>query len=41
MRNALLASVLLTGLLGLGTQAAFAAGEEVQGIKVNLSLIHI
>lgn len=35
MRNALLASVLLTGLLGLGTQAAFAAGEEVQGIKVN------
>jgi len=35
MRNALLASVLLTGLLGLGTGAAFAAGEEVQGIKVN------
>jgi thiol peroxidase len=35
MRKALLASVLLTGLLGLGTGAAFAAGEEVQGIKVN------
>ena len=35
MRNALLASVLLTGLLGLGIGAAFAAGEEVQGIKVN------
>jgi len=35
MRNVLLASVLLTGLLGLGTSAAFAAGEEVQAIKVN------
>jgi hypothetical protein len=33
MRNILLASVLLTGLLGTG--AAFAAGEEVQAIKVN------
>jgi thioredoxin-dependent peroxiredoxin len=35
MKNALLASVLLTGLLGLGTQTVLAAGEEVQGIKVN------
>ncbi|HEX7952496.1 MAG TPA: thiol peroxidase [Burkholderiales bacterium] len=35
MRKVLLASVLVTGLLGLGTGAAFAAGEEVQGIKVN------
>jgi thiol peroxidase len=35
MKNALLASVLMAGLLGLGTQAAFAAGDEVQGIKVN------
>jgi thiol peroxidase len=35
MTNKLLASVLMAGLLGLGTQAVFAAGEEVQGIKVN------
>ena len=33
MKNALLASVLMAGLLGTGT--VFAAGEEVQGIKVN------
>ena len=33
MKHALLASVLLSGLLGSG--AVFAAGEEVQGIKVN------
>jgi len=35
MTNKLLASVLMAGLLGLGTQTVFAAGEEVQGIKVN------
>jgi thiol peroxidase len=35
MKNKLLASVVIAGLLGLGTQAVFAAGEEVQGIKVN------
>jgi thiol peroxidase len=35
MKNKLLASVVMAGLLGLGTQVAFAAGEEVQGIKVN------
>ena len=35
MKNALLASVLMLGLLGLNTGAAVAAGEEVQGIKVN------
>ena len=35
MNNKLLASVLMAGLLGLGTQAVFAAGEEVQAIKVN------
>ncbi|MEO8164681.1 MAG: thiol peroxidase [Betaproteobacteria bacterium] len=35
MWKAFLTSVLLTGLFGLGTQAALAAGEEVQGIKVN------
>ena len=35
MTNKLLASVLMAGLLGLGTQAVFAAGEEVQAIKVN------
>ena len=35
MTNKLLASVFMAGLLGLGTQAAFAAGEEVQAIKVN------
>jgi thiol peroxidase len=35
MKNALLASVLVTGLLSLSAGAAFAAGEEVQGIKVN------
>jgi len=35
MRNTMLGSVLLTVLLGFGTGAAFAAGEEVQGIKVN------
>ena len=35
MRNALLMSVLLAGLLGLGAGAAVGAGEEVQGIKVN------
>lgn len=35
MRNALLTSVLLAGLLGLGSGAAVGAGEEVQGIKVN------
>jgi thioredoxin-dependent peroxiredoxin len=35
MKNKLLASVVMAGLLGLGAQAAFAAGEEVQGIKVN------
>lgn len=35
MTNKLLISVLMAGLLGLGTQAVFAAGEEVQGIKVN------
>jgi thiol peroxidase len=33
MRHLLLASVLLSGLLG--SAAVFAAGEEVQGIKVN------
>ena len=35
MKNKLLASVLLTGLLGLGTGLVLAAGEEVQAIKVN------
>ena len=35
MTNKLLASLLMAGLLGLGTQAVFAAGEEVQAIKVN------
>ena len=35
MTNKFLASVLMAGLLGLGTQAVFAAGEEVQAIKVN------
>ena len=35
MTNKLLASVFMAGLLGVGTQAAFAAGEEVQAIKVN------
>jgi thiol peroxidase len=35
MKNKLLVSVLLTGLLGLGTGLVFAAGEEVQAIKVN------
>jgi thiol peroxidase len=35
MTSKLLASVLMAGVLGLGTQAVFAAGEEVQGIKVN------
>ncbi len=35
MRNALLTSVLLAGLLGLGAGAAVGAGEEVQAIKVN------
>ena len=35
MKNKLLATVVMAGLLSLGTQAAFAAGEEVQGIKVN------
>ena len=35
MTNKLLVSVLMAGLLGLGTQAVFAAGEEVQAIKVN------
>lgn len=35
MKNKLLATVVMAGLLGLGTQAVFAAGEEVQGIKVN------
>ena len=34
MRNAL-ASALIAGLLSVGTGTAFAAGEEVQGIKVN------
>ena len=35
MTKKLAVSVLIAGLLGMGTQAAFAAGEEVQGIKVN------
>jgi thiol peroxidase len=35
MRTKLMMSVLVTGLLGLGAATAFAAGEEVQGIKVN------
>ena len=35
MQNKFLTSVLMAGLLGLGTQAVFAAGEEVQAIKVN------
>ena len=35
MTNKLLASALMAGLLGLGTQAVFAAGEEVQAMKVN------
>ena len=35
MQNKFLASVLMASLLGLGTQAVFAAGEEVQAIKVN------
>ena len=35
MQNKFLASVLMAGLLGLGTQAVFAAGEEVQAMKVN------
>ena len=35
MRKALIASAILAGVLGLGTATAFAAGEEVQGIKVN------
>lgn len=35
MNNKLLASVLMAGLLGLGTQVVSAAGEEVQAIKVN------
>lgn len=35
MRKALIASAILAGVLGLGTATAFAAGDEVQGIKVN------
>ena len=35
MKYKFLASVLMAGLLGLGTQAAFAAGDEVMAIKVN------
>ena len=35
MRNTIMASVLLAGLMGLGIGNAFAAGEEVQAIKVN------
>ena len=35
MTNKFLASVLMAGLLGLGTQVVFAAGEEVQAMKVN------
>ncbi|HEX7811890.1 MAG TPA: thiol peroxidase [Burkholderiales bacterium] len=35
MRKALISSAILAGLLGLGTASAWAAGEEVQGIKVN------
>ena len=33
--NKFLVSVLMASLLGLGTQAVFAAGEEVQAMKVN------
>src|SRR5436189_2794463 len=35
MKKAILASVLMTSLLGFGAGTALAAGEEVQGIKVN------
>jgi thiol peroxidase len=35
MKKAMLASVLMATLLGIGAGTAFAAGEEVQGIKVN------
>ena len=35
MRKALVTSAILAGLLGLGAASAFAAGEEVQGMKVN------
>lgn len=34
MKNSILMSVALAGLLGLGTTAVSAAGEEVQGMKV-------
>lgn len=35
MRKISVASAILAGLLGLGVASVFAAGEEVQGIKVN------
>ncbi|MFL6580619.1 MAG: thiol peroxidase [Burkholderiales bacterium] len=35
MKKAMLASVLMATLLGIGAGTAFSAGEEVQGIKVN------
>lgn len=35
MLRTFMAPALLAGLLGLGSQVALAAGEEVQGIKVN------
>ena len=35
MKKAMLASVLMATLLGFGAGTALAAGEEVQGIKVN------
>lgn len=35
MKKAMLASVLMATLLGIGAGIAFSAGEEVQGIKVN------
>jgi thiol peroxidase len=35
MRKAFIAAAILAGALGSGAATAFAAGEEVQGIKVN------
>ena len=35
MKRSSLMSLIITGLLGVGAISAYAAGEEVQGIKVN------
>jgi len=35
MKRSSLMSLIITGLLGVGAVSAYAAGEEVQGIKVN------